>query len=108
MARTARTKTVTVSIGRNISGEPMDEDRWILYKADVVDALAFNGLRIVFHGEGVGQYEGAYETSFTLVALAEPRYLAGLYHALARIAKDYDQNSIALTTGETAFPGGDN
>lgn len=100
-----RTKTVTVAIGRNIGDEPMDDDRWTTFKSDTVDALAFNGYEIHSTSEGTGYYQGKGERTFVVVASVEPRFLAGLYHILANLAGNYEQDSIALTTGETSFPG---
>ena len=105
--------TVTVSIGRNIGrtfdfpssyevGDALNDAMWAKFKSEVTDLLAFDG-GIHFLGEGVGYFEGDTEQSYTVVATVDNP--VGLYHRLADLAPLFGQESIALTTGSTSFPG---
>ena len=95
--------TVTVSIGRNVGDEPMSDERWYAFREATHEVLDARGTAIHFEGTGTGYFEGNIEQSFTLVATVEN--VVGLYHALATLAGEFDQDSIALTTGATSFPG---
>ena len=106
--------TVVVSIGRNVGrpedearlGASLDDEQWTLFKYAVADAIFIrSGGRVHFEGEGTGYFEGTSERSFTIVATVENP--VGLYHDLAELAPRFGQQSIALTTGNTAFPGGE-
>jgi hypothetical protein len=96
--------TVTVSIGRNVGDEPMSDERWYDFRSALLDELdLYSGGNIHFQGQGTGIYAGTVEQSFTAVATVENP--VGLYHTLAELAHAFDQDSIALTTGNTSFPG---
>lgn len=108
--------TITVSIGRNIGtargqtnpGTPLSDDLWASYMGEVTNIILRHGFDIVFSGVGTGVDPGTQEReeSFTLVAIPrEGHGTMGLYRALERLAADYLQDSIALTAGQTSFPG---
>lgn len=97
--------TIVVSIGRNVGDEPMDAEQWLRFRGHIVDAVQEREFDIVFEGEGTGTYEGQREPSFTLVATGRPTKVAGLYYALDDLAREFGQDSIALTAGNTSFPG---
>lgn len=98
--------TIVVSIGRNVGDEPMDVEQWLRFRGATYDAIAERGFVVVFEGEGTGTYEGSREPSFTLVATGNGNRIADVGRALARLAREFGQESIALTTGNTSFPGG--
>lgn len=96
-------RTVYVSIGRNIGGEPMPDDDWANFKADVVDRLAGYG-DLVTVAEGMGVYDGVREATaiFALVVdgdLDTDR----LRGDLARLARLYRQECIALAITPVEF-----
>ena len=95
--------TVVVGIGRNVGDEPMSDERWADFRAATADEVFFASGKLHFEGEGTGYFEGRAERSYTLVATVENP--VGLYHALADLAREFNQDSIALTTGNTSFPG---
>lgn len=97
--------TIVVSIGRNIGDEPMDAEQWLRFRGRVYDAVALRDFVVVFEGEGTGTYEGQREPSFTLVATGKNNRITGLYYAMEDLASEFGQKSIALTTGNTSFPG---
>lgn len=101
-------KTVTVTIGRNVDGEPMGSATWRRFIDLARDDLTRgNHGVVVFDGDGDGTWEGKFELAHTFVVLFEDlvkgddypfgmiRYRLG---CLARWAK---QDAIAFTVGET-------
>lgn len=97
--------TIVVSIGRNVGTEPMRDEQWNDFRESLIDIVG-NYARIVFSGTGTGIDPGTNitESSFTLVGTLTTN-ITGLYHELATLAYAFGQESIALTTGNTAFPG---
>lgn len=97
--------TIVVSIGRNVGDEPMRDDRWDEFREEAIDVVCRYGV-VVFSGTGTGIDPGTtiIEQSFTLVATLTTN-ITGLYRELAELAWAFGQESIALTTGNTAFPG---
>lgn len=96
-----------VSIGRLEGRGPLNlsDGRWLLFKADVFNALRRAGVDIVSSTEGTGRYMGAFETSAVIVAAGRPRDVDGLRRELAGLARSYDQEAIALTVAPVEFIG---
>lgn len=98
-------RSVVVSIGRNIGDDPMRDDDWKTFKAEVYDVVA-EFSPVVFYGQGIGIYKDTAEDSYTVIA--EVNNLSGwarLHDRLAKLAKQYGQDSIAITLGDTEFIG---
>lgn len=97
--------TYTVSIGRNVAGAPMAYQAWHDFRDATLDTVEAFGLSPVFVGLGSGIWEDTREDSYTVVAIGDA--LEGLPDALAGLAWLYDQESIALTVGETTLVSAD-
>lgn len=105
--------TYTFSIGQKIGStdELLSRETWEVFKRDLTITVRSHGLEIVFRGEGIGEYEGALEPSFTVIAVgtvheSSPRNPRPSFTAeLWAIARHYRQDSIAVTIGETVFIG---
>lgn len=82
----------------------MDLNRWQTFKELALQALEVCGATIHFRGEGYGVHNGVSESSYTLVASTEGG-TETLKSILASLARLYNQESIALTVGETEFVG---
>lgn len=102
--------TTTVSIGRNVGAVPMTDREWEAFRAAVSACIARAGnLSILFTGTGVGTWTDAdgvevIEQSATWV-VEDVIDIEGLTLDLARTAKRYGQDAIAVTTGETVLAG---
>jgi len=92
---------VIINIGRNIGTTPMSEGEWNMFRAGVRASI-----RIHTRGEfggmlefaGVGEWETVQEESASIQAFdVKELDAAGLRGTLARLAKDYRQDAIALT-----------
>lgn len=93
-----------VSIGRNIKGQPMNNEAWDMFKALTKNIMYLRCPEIYFIGEGKGYYEGQVEISFTIIGcLHEDASLSNLKHELAALAKDFNQDCIALTVADPTF-----
>jgi hypothetical protein len=113
--------TITVSIGRNIGDEPMDDGQWVTYQEEAHrwtdQSVWCVGGQIVFEGVGVGQWTDedghtVREDAFTIVALVDDD-VADVVHAeivrrMAITARNYGQDAIAVTVGTTTLAGLDN
>jgi hypothetical protein len=101
--------TFTVSIGRNIDGEPMPRERWIKFQARVEGTIQdLHDVTVFFAGRGGGIWEGRYEEAATWVfgwseSLGLPGEWKRFLDDLAYWADQYDQDAIAVTTGSTRF-----
>lgn len=110
-------RTVVVSIGRNVSRdtgdpegiitEPMPDGDWEDFMFDLNTELPYP---VVFSGRGVGTDSTAdtltAEESYTLIlADVSDEIIATLPARLAALARAYGQECVALTVGETTFPG---
>lgn len=93
--------TITVSIGRDTADGPLGGSSWVDFKARTRAAVTDAGLTPVFEGDGVGIWEEATEDSWTVVALGTPS--GSLTRTLADLANRFNQEAIAVTTGETAL-----
>lgn len=82
-----------VSIGRNIGGEPMSEDRWAAFKAETVEAVERHAGPVVTVAEGVGMYEGTREGTLVVVGASYGGH--ALEVELGRLAARYEQDAIA-------------
>jgi hypothetical protein len=99
--------TIVVGIGRrdNVNGLNLTDEEWNGFRGDVDHALRASGVEVFFAGEGTGEYEGRREDSATWVGATSVRPNVALERRVARLARQYDQDSIAVTYGETVFVG---
>jgi len=100
--------TVTISIGRNIDGRPMTDDRWESFRDAVSEALAWEVATTYVDGAlSTGSWQGAPETSATWVASLSESQLPTLRIRLRILARRFHQDAIALTVGATELLGDD-
>jgi hypothetical protein len=99
------TDTVTVSIGRNIDGVPMPDDRWNRFVTAVDYGFEVVEGEVHFRGDGTGSSEqwGDEPSHTWVVAMDYARWRDTLRTVLTDAAKVFDQDGIALTVGETEF-----
>lgn len=103
--------TITVSAGRYIGATPMPESDWNTFRMLIGRAVEVATLTTVFKGTGLGQWtdedgETVHEEAFTIVALDEGRGdVRWLTATLTDLARQYGQDAIAITTGETVLAG---
>jgi len=103
--RPGRQWTVTVSAGRNVGREPMDDDRWADFRTLLYLALRAADVVVFFGGEGTGEYDGQTEQAATFVGAVVRRPDPVLEDELASLAREFEQESIAVTYGETVLVG---
>lgn len=101
--------TVVIGIGRATDGRhgpgPLTDTQWVSFQRDIASAIAAYDGTLYFAGTGDGVYENVPEESATFVASA-PRFSDqrnALLERLALLARAYEQESIAVTFGETRF-----
>lgn len=94
--------SITVTIGRNVGTEPMSDERWIRFRADVVDHLSsLVKPSFTFIYDGVGEWEGVSEDS-SAILLGETGYTASVADVgsvLSALARDYGQDAIGWSAG---------
>ena len=114
--------SVYVTIGRNVGGEPMNDDQWEAFRLStyqVVEQLAGD---VVTSAEGIGRWDGETEAAYVIVAdgsrIADTTGLGrvgdgwweartrDLYAALGALGAQYGQESIAVTIAEPEFVAG--
>lgn len=86
---------VQANFGRNVGDEPMSDDQWNLFRADV--QVAF-GVRTEAHF-GQGTYDGVTEDSCHVSGFVLGGRVEALEAELAALAAEYGQDSIALIVG---------
>ena len=92
------TKTITVTIGRNIGSSPMDAKQWWNFQHSLLKVGEDLG-KVYFAGSSMkneGITEDRFNVVFSLVAGEIPR----LKRKLTALKKTYKQESIALTIGD--------
>lgn len=93
-----------VSIGRDVNGHALNPTQWALFKSETRQAVELL-TPLVFVGEGEGIWEDQREVAYTVIGAAT---LSGanadlLRYRLEALARNYEQDAIALTLGETEF-----
>lgn len=95
--------SVTVTIGRNVGSEPMDDARWRAARHAVAVAVSDDAAPIVFAGVGLGVWEGSREDAYTIVGSGRDRVSRRLRERLGAIAAEYGQDAIAVTAAPVEF-----
>lgn len=96
--------SVAISFGRNIGNAPMPEREWRKFRRDVDNTLTETVGAPDTHHYGTGVWNGVKEES-AIVTVFEPReeYVPLLVNRLSELANRYDQDAIAVTTGNVVF-----
>lgn len=86
-----------ISIGRTKGCYPMPSNNWAAFVSSL--QLLTSGHKMIFSGFGVGSTDGCTEESYTRIVSAgtHDEYLE-LKESLAALAREFGQESIALTT----------
>jgi len=95
---------VIVSIGRNIGSEPMNNQKWDVFRGLVKNEVYRYCADIYFIGTGQGLYGGTTEESFTVIGgFNEGGSKLNLKRALGGLARDFGQECIAVTFANPEF-----
>lgn len=99
--------TVTVSIGRNVGSAPLDAIEWSAFKEATRNLVLDATSRLfVDSAWSVGRWDGVEEESCTFVGEAYgPAVVIALHEALAGLARRFQQDAIAITSGTTFLAG---
>jgi len=101
--------TATVTIGRNIGGEPMEAYRWASFTMKAARVVTTRGLTVyTSRAAGLGSFTGENgvtirEESCTWVYELEEAAVKATIALLHDLAVEYGQESIALVLGTTVF-----
>ena len=104
-------RTFVVSIGRAVGGGPeeLSEEAWTEYIVQTFDTTCAHAHNVYFRGTGLGTNPYATppseEDAYTIVGDIFAYNVGDLHDALAALAPRFEQRSIALTIGDTRFPG---
>lgn len=97
---------IIVSIGRNVRNRAMSLKRWDLFRVSVSNVVRGHCSFVPFSGNGGGVWGNIGEDSFTIVGvLIDESHVSPIRERLAELAKEYNQESIAMTLGEVDFVG---
>jgi hypothetical protein len=100
---TTVSKTAIISIGRTTETGTLSYADWKEFRRQVTSLVEYYNHDVYFAGEGIGEFEGQQEESFTIVFKPETYHLYTVTATLATLARDYGQKCVALTLGETEF-----
>ena len=103
------TKTITVTIGRNIGSSPMDSQRWWnfqhrLLKIGEIGKVYFAGSSDSGKWEmemNDGRWQGITEDNFNVVFSVVAGNIPQVKDKLTKLKVEYEQDAIALTIGST-------
>lgn len=97
-------RTIVITIGRNIRGNPMPLKQWRMFRGAVYEALLDNNAIIIQQPsddpkrshDQVGVWQGVEEPACTFVALGSKdyRYINRLHNDLQALAVLYEQDAI--------------
>lgn len=91
--------TLTVTIGRNIGSEPMEESMWERFTSSVIDTLTdLVSPDFTFTYNGQGEWDGVTEDSRAIVAV-NTHICAEVRDRLHDIALEFQQAAIGLSVG---------
>ena len=99
----------TVTIGRNVDGEPMPGNVWLRFIEDTIadmETIAIAEVGDVFETHhGLGTWNDVTEESVKVTVLTnyelEPNQLQSIRFFMSDNARTYNQDAIALTIGTT-------
>lgn len=101
----------TATIGRNVGVEPMPSARWHQFINDVHNDMVLFAVEAAIHVEDIEIHEGkgrwldkpedSAKISILSPSLADDRALGNLRRLLSENARQYGQDAIALTIGES-------
>jgi hypothetical protein len=97
-----------ISIGRNIGKSlPLVESEWLLFQQAVEEAVMVHTLKGIADtkANGVSHWQGVSEDTCIFVWFDIEALPLSLKFELKNIAKQYGQDAIAVTFGETEFIG---
>ena len=97
-----------ISIGRNIGKSlPLVDSEWLLFQQAVEEAVMVHTLKGIADtkANGVSHWQGVSEDTCIFVWFDLESLPEVVYEELATIAKQYEQDAIAVTFGETKFVG---
>ena len=91
--------TCILTVGRNIQGVPMSDERWAEFRSDL-SGLVYESAKDIFTYEALGHglWDGVREDSVTWVFSP---YGEVRRSDIARLAAKYEQDAIALVMGES-------
>lgn len=92
---------VTVSIGRNIGDQPMSSDQWSAFRFALLDVLDKG--EHLFTTSGRSHSRWGDEDSLTVAVDVLEEQIPAIRSALAQLAADYQQQTIALTIADPEF-----
>jgi hypothetical protein len=96
-----------IAIGRNIGSEPMSDNLWLWFQQTVEETVMIHTLKGIADtkANGVSNWENVSEDTCIFVWFDLESLPEVVYEELATIAKQYEQDAIAVTFGETKFVG---
>ena len=101
--------TCTVTIGRNIGEEPMNDSNWAAFRSDVsnliINLTSTHDRYTMDALTTVGRYLDTVEESATYVFAADVFAIATMRPLLYKLARHYSQECIALVMGTTDLIG---
>jgi len=106
------TKTITVTIGRNIGSLPMDSKQWWNFQHSILK-IGENLGKVYFAGSSDngkwrmkmedGRWKGITEDNFNVVFSVVAGNISQVKDKLTKLKVEYEQEAIALTIGETVL-----
>lgn len=98
---------ISITIGRNVGDEPMNNNNWGAFKWEIGKAIKKHATLegVIFSGDGLGVWAGESEQSKAAIVLADNVNLPALRQDLASLATKYNQEAIGCAIVE--LPTGD-
>lgn len=94
--------SITVTIGRNVGSEPLGDEGWARFQADVIDRItALVRPSFTFTYYGVGEWQGITEESAAIL-FGGTEYTANaadVSSVLSVLAEEYGQDAIGFSFG---------
>ena len=98
-----KTKTATITIGRNVGRVPMNNKQWSFFQFDVRSIAEKLGTVYFAGGSFAGSWKGVKEDNYTVVYSLVVGEIPRLKRKLTTLKRTYKQESIALTIGDTVL-----
>lgn len=97
--------SISITIGRNVGDQPMNEKRWSMFKNEITSQITGLNMEITVSNTGIGEWDGIKEENFIAKGIREKPFADDETDRLAKnlsvLSAKYGQDAIAYSVGSS-------